>query len=215
MSKLVPTLSDAKSSIWQQYNFGAKPIHQKPWFSSRYEYFESRIICLVNNSDSKQIVPRATDPPETNREPLERNVVLLTHQIAYHGRQMFAAGLEREKLSLAHWMILEDLLEQPRTMRELAQTVAMPPSSVTGLVDSLVERHHVERISDPEDRRIVRVRLSESGQAHVGNIRTHLMQQYQNAMSDLGIPDLLLLERMYQTMLARMLEYRSKHAGGD
>jgi DNA-binding MarR family transcriptional regulator len=166
----------------------------------------------VNNSKTKQIVPSATDPP---REPLERNVVLLTHQIAYHGRQMFAAGLEREKLSLAHWMILEDLLEQPRTMRELAQTVAMPPSSVTGLVDNLVERHHVERISDPDDRRIVRVRLSESGQGYVGTIRAHLMQQYQNAMSDLETPDLLLLERMYQTMLSRMLEYRKKHAGGE
>jgi DNA-binding MarR family transcriptional regulator len=169
----------------------------------------------MNNSDFKQIVPHATDPPETPREPLERNVVLLTHQIAYHGRQMFAAGLEREKLSLAHWMILEDLLEQPRTMRELAQTVAMPPSSVTGLVDNLVERQHAERISDPEDRRVVRVRLTESGTFYVGKIRTHLMQQYQNAMSDLETPDLLLLERMYQTMLSKMLEYRNKHAGGE
>jgi DNA-binding MarR family transcriptional regulator len=137
-------------------------------------------------------------------------VVLLTHQIAYHGRQLFVEGLEREKLSMAHWMILEDLLEQPRTMRELAQTVAMPPSSLTGIVDGLVERQNVERVSDPEDRRVVRVRLTESGQTYVGKIRTHLMQQYQNAMSDLNIEELNLLERMYQTMLGRMLEYRKR-----
>jgi DNA-binding MarR family transcriptional regulator len=180
------------------------------WLSSWFEYFESRIICIVNNSDSKQIVFRATDPPETSRAPLERKVVLLTHQIAYHGRQMFAAGLEREKLSLAHWMILEDLLEQPRTMRELAATISMPPSSLTGLVDSLVERGNIERISDPEDRRIVRVRLTEDGQGYVNKIRTHLMQQYQNAMTDLSIEELNLLERMYQTMLDRMLEYRKR-----
>jgi DNA-binding MarR family transcriptional regulator len=136
--------------------------------------------------------------------------VLLTNQIAYHGRQLFAEGLEREKLSMAHWMILEDLLEQPRTMRELAQTVAMPPSSLTGLVDGLVERQNVERISDPEDRRVVRVRLTESGHVYVGRIRTHLMQQYQNAMSDLDVEELHLLERMYQTMLGRMLEYRKR-----
>ncbi|MFN3265948.1 MAG: MarR family winged helix-turn-helix transcriptional regulator [Deinococcales bacterium] len=168
----------------------------------------------MNDSDSKQNVPRATNPPDRARLELESNVVLLTHQVAYYGRQMFAEGLEREKLSMAHWMILEDLLEQPRTMRELAQSISMPPSSLTGLVDNLVEQSNVERISDPEDRRIVRVRLTESGRQYVAKIRNHLMQQYQRAMSDLEESDLRLLERMYQTMLGRMLEYKKHRSEG-
>lgn len=121
---------------------------------------------------------------------------------------MFIEGLGREKLSLSHWMILEDLSESPKTMRELTETLALPPSSVTGLVDTLVERQALERISDPDDRRVVRVRLTSSGLEYVAQVRAHLKTQYQMAMNDLDQTELTLLERMYQTMLNRMLEYR-------
>ncbi len=170
----------------------------------------------MNDSDYEKIVSRTTlDPPDTRvlppegRDLLESNIVTLLHQISHHGRQMFIEGLGRDKLSLSHWMILDELDNaKGKTMRELTEILAIPPSSVTGLVDALVERQTLERISDPEDRRIVRVRLTNTGLEYVTKIRTHLMNQYRISMDAMNQTELQLLERMYQTILGRMLEYR-------
>ncbi len=164
----------------------------------------------MNDSDYEKIVSRTIlDPPEV-RVSLESNIVTLLHQISHHGRQMFIEGLGRDKLSLSHWMILEELAEgqHGRTMRELTEVLAIAPSSVTGLVDNLVERMTMERISDPDDRRIVRVRLTSKGLEYVTAIRAHLMGQYRMAMDGMDQTELTLLERMYSKMLNTMLEYR-------
>lgn len=49
------------------------------------------------------------------------------------------------------------------TMSELADALRLHPSTVTTLVDALVERGLAERRDDAEDRRIVRVALTEKG----------------------------------------------------
>jgi len=51
----------------------------------------------------------------------------------------------------------------PLTMRELGIEIGMPPSSTTRIVDWLVRANIIERVDDPDDRRIVRVRLTEIG----------------------------------------------------
>ncbi len=164
----------------------------------------------MNDSITEKIVTRTTlDPPEP-RENLESSVVMLLHQIAHHGRNMFIDELGREKLALSHWMILDELGEKSAaaTMRELSEKVGMPPSSVTGLVDILVEQNSLERFNDPDDRRVVRVRLTSSGLEHVARIRAQLMNQYRMAMQDMTQAELELLSQMYQRMLKRMIEHR-------
>lgn len=49
------------------------------------------------------------------------------------------------------------------TMGELSSALSVPLSTATRIVDTLVERGYVERFSDPEDRRVVRVRFTASG----------------------------------------------------
>ena len=51
----------------------------------------------------------------------------------------------------------------PPTMGELGAELDTPLSSTTHLVDWLVRANIVERVDDPNDRRIVRVRLTEDG----------------------------------------------------
>lgn len=53
-------------------------------------------------------------------------------------------------------------LETP-SMSDLSRELGLPPSSVTGLVDRLVATGKVRRQSDPGDRRVVRVALTEKG----------------------------------------------------
>ena len=54
--------------------------------------------------------------------------------------------------------------EEPITMGELSRTLDVPLSTATRIVDWLVTNNFVERRSDPADRRIVHVRLTETGQ---------------------------------------------------
>lgn len=53
--------------------------------------------------------------------------------------------------------------ETPPTMGELSEDLKVPYSTATRIVDLLVKGSFVERIPDPDDRRIVRVRMDENG----------------------------------------------------
>jgi DNA-binding MarR family transcriptional regulator len=71
----------------------------------------------------------------------------------------------REGASLAQMKALVQLAEYgPQTMGELARGLGITTPSATGLVNPLVEMGHVVRERDPNDRRVVRVRLSEAAQ---------------------------------------------------
>jgi len=50
------------------------------------------------------------------------------------------------------------------SMSDLSLELGLPPSSVTGIVDRLVAAGKVQRDSDPDDRRVVRVSLTAQGQ---------------------------------------------------
>lgn len=52
---------------------------------------------------------------------------------------------------------------RPMTMGELGQALDIPLSSATRIVDWLVRNEFAERLSDPTDRRVVRVALKPSG----------------------------------------------------
>ncbi len=56
-------------------------------------------------------------------------------------------------------------------MKELVKNLHRKPSTVTGIVDRLVNKGFVERSASTEDRRLVRVVLTESGEELVSKIR--------------------------------------------
>ncbi len=53
--------------------------------------------------------------------------------------------------------------EKSPTMGELSQALSVPLSTATRMVDWWVDRGLAERLSDPDDRRIVRIELTDSG----------------------------------------------------
>ncbi len=52
---------------------------------------------------------------------------------------------------------------EPITMGELSRILGVPYSTATRTVDWLVENGYVQRLADPDDRRVVRVELTETG----------------------------------------------------
>ena len=65
-------------------------------------------------------------------------------------------------------------------MRELAHRLGGSFSNATVLVDRLVERDLIERLAEPQDRRVVLVRSTEKGQ--------HLIEQLVTSWQTLSIP---------------------------
>lgn len=75
--------------------------------------------------------------------------------------------------------------QEPLTMGELSKVLDVPLSTATRIVDWLVKNDFVERLPDPEDRRIVRVALTatghdmlESGNEYVRKRVEHLLYRF-------------------------------------
>jgi DNA-binding MarR family transcriptional regulator len=82
-------------------------------------------------------------------------------------RELLPEGLSADEADFNLYYELGVILsetEGPMTMGELSQAVEVPLSTATRIVDSLVESDYAERLSDPTDRRVVRVGLTPKGQ---------------------------------------------------
>jgi len=85
------------------------------------------------------------------------------------------------RLSLVHLNILF-LLEYdgPLTMRGLAEAIDVSQASATGIVDRMEQRGLVERQRDEEDRRVVRVAVTNEGRELIAGMvaqrRDHMAQ---------------------------------------
>jgi DNA-binding MarR family transcriptional regulator len=82
-------------------------------------------------------------------------------------RELLPEGLSEHDADFNLYYELGVILSQaksPMTMGELSQAVEVPMSTATRIVDSLVESDYAERLSDPTDRRVVRVGLTKKGQ---------------------------------------------------
>jgi MarR family transcriptional regulator, organic hydroperoxide resistance regulator len=101
-----------------------------------------------------------------------------------------------EGLSPPLMATLHMLGDAAMTMRELAESIGLEPSNLTGIVDRLEARGLVERQSSPDDRRIKRVTLTRAGSA----VRRRLIERLQRPT-----PWMLTLSRTDQKQLLAIL----------
>lgn len=71
--------------------------------------------------------------------------------------------LESFKLSGAEYGIIRNLGDQALTLSELSQRMLRVNSNTTAMIDHLEAKGLVRREPDPDDRRVIRVKLTEAG----------------------------------------------------
>ena len=71
---------------------------------------------------------------------------------------------------------------EPITMGELSHALEVPLSSATRIVDWLVKNDYAMRLDDPEDRRIVRVTLTEAGLEIYRTINDFFLQRIESLL---------------------------------
>ena len=71
-------------------------------------------------------------------------------------------------------------------MKYISNSLNIPESTTTGIVDSLVRKNYVERLRTEEDRRVVKVTLSPSGKEIVENLNEQTLEIYDHMLATLN-----------------------------
>ena len=103
----------------------------------------------------------ATEVCQELQAELEQRLLALVDQL----RARISAVAAEFGLTPQQAILLRHL-DRPRTMSELATILACDRSNVTGLVDRLVDRGLVDRVSDLHDRRVKQLLLTDEGQGY-------------------------------------------------
>ena len=82
-----------------------------------------------------------------------------------------SAELHRGKVTLPQIMILHFLeIEQEAKMKDLARFMGVTMAAMTGIIDRLVKSGHCIRVYDTQDRRVIKIKLTNKGDNLVKNI---------------------------------------------
>jgi DNA-binding MarR family transcriptional regulator len=108
-----------------------------------------------------------------------------------------AAVSEALGLSFARVRALRRLVQEPLTLRALAERLSADPPYVTLIVDDLEERGLVQRTPHPEDRRAKLVQLTKAGRAAAARADA-IMDEPPAALRDVPAADLAALLRVLE-----------------
>jgi len=73
---------------------------------------------------------------------------------------------------------------------KLASALEVTPSNVTGIVDRLVEQGLVSRQENPEDRRMLMLRVTDKGEAIIANLRERRASHMSEILAQLSLEEL-------------------------
>ncbi|WAM31843.1 MarR family winged helix-turn-helix transcriptional regulator [Caldicellulosiruptor naganoensis] len=105
-----------------------------------------------------------------------------------------------ESLTFGEQQVIMVLSEnsQPMTMKDIASELGISPSTLTGIVDKLVEKELVKREIDLQDRRKVQVFLTENGKNLVEKIIEFRSRVLEPILKNLSPEEIDLLKKIVQ-----------------
>lgn len=89
------------------------------------------------------------------------------------------------------------------SMSEIGCKLSIPKPHVTAQIDKLINEEMVERVFDPNDRRIINIRMTEKGVSDFRKIKLDLTVEMRQSLNKLDITKLAELE--HSTAQVRML----------
>jgi DNA-binding MarR family transcriptional regulator len=94
-------------------------------------------------------------------------------------------------------------------MGQLSQAISVPLYTATRMVDSLVENGLANRLSDPDDRRIVRVILTDNGLRFHEAMEACLAQDFHKIMACLTLEEQRILIALLHKLAASLKESKT------
>lgn len=114
-----------------------------------------------------------------------------------------ASQLQKHGLTLPQFGMLSALAVSSCTnQQELAARLQVTKGNLVGLIDRLGERGWVERVPDPEDRRVNKVRLTEPGKAILEQVYPEQLKAVELMMGKLDMPEVEALQSLLKKLEA-------------
>ncbi|MGH7203939.1 MAG: MarR family winged helix-turn-helix transcriptional regulator [Candidatus Levyibacteriota bacterium] len=120
-----------------------------------------------------------------------------------------AIGIPQEDktATLLQTQALTFLKEHPQsTVGELAQYLHMSSSAIAQFTDRLTDAHLIERKNDPNDRRIVRLSLTATGDDRLISLRKVIQERMGNILTRIPEKDLKEVIRIFGNLLENLEE---------
>src|SRR6476646_8675417 len=142
---------------------------------------------------------------------LKTDVLILLNDVARHMRTCADQMACEHGLTRAQWIILVRLERQPDlSQNELAAIAEVAPITVARLVDRLEALGLVKRCTDPEDRRIWRLRLTPAAAPVLRDIKRYRAEVRELMTKGVNPKDLktmmMGLRKMKQNLTSRLAE---------
>lgn len=118
-------------------------------------------------NDSIENSPPPADGPDQphpgNASGSQLGLLFKQVRDAMWARMAHELSLAGHELTFSQYIALKRLSEGEASATELARATELNPGAITRLLDRLEEKGFTQRIADPEDRRALRVTLTDSG----------------------------------------------------
>lgn len=119
-------------------------------------------------------------------------------------------GLTRSEVGLLLAIWINHNAEQAAfSASEISNLLQITPAGVTHLVNPLERKGYIERLHDANDRRVVRLRLSEKGAQATAGIVADIRQQIAGLMRHLGEEE----GGTFVRLLVKTMDYFASQAG--
>jgi len=96
---------------------------------------------------------------------------------------------------------------KPITMGDLSRILGFPFSTATRTVDWLVDKGYVQRLADPEDRRVVRVELTEAGKELYHTMNNLLLESAEQFLRNFSLEERKEFGRLLSKLVDNLEQY--------
>lgn len=148
-----------------------------------------------------------------DRAQLTEEIIELQHRVNRALGQYAPEAWLELNLTIAQLKSLVFIANQRDTnFRKLATALGVTPASVTGIVEHLVEQGMVSREENPEDRRMLLLKTTETGKALLTKLRESRIRRMSDILSYLSLEELSTLAQSL-TALATVAEHNKEKNG--
>ncbi|GEM_PF-1939190 len=123
-----------------------------------------------------------------------KRMMMLLNTLSLFSRRTLVSWMpelvEDMNITEERFMVMFELSLQPdSSLKDLAQSMMISSSSLSVMINSLVEQGIVSRLPDPADRRRVLLRLGPRGEELLRRAEKHLLDKFQEYLESLPAAD--------------------------
>ncbi|MFH1651838.1 MAG: MarR family transcriptional regulator [Chloroflexota bacterium] len=145
---------------------------------------------------------------------LLKEAIQLQRQVGRELREQVPDAWMELSLTIAQLKSLVFIAREESTnFRQLATALEVTPACVTGIIERLVEQGLVSRTENPEDRRMLLLRVTGKGQKLLTGLREKQISRISEIMEHLSHDDLAALVKGLSALHEACRRYRSPAAG--